>query len=69
MPDRLWTHQETAEFLRISPAALHQMNCKKTGPRSFRVGRYRRYNGSDVLEWLASRASVADVRGAVGQAS
>ena len=68
IPDRLWTHQETAEFLRISPATLHQMNYKKTGPRSFRVGRYRRYNSADVLEWLESRASVADARSVAGRA-
>jgi hypothetical protein len=66
--DRLWTHQETAEFLRISLATPHQMNYKKTGPRSVRVERYRRYEYSDVLEWLETRASTADVRRTVGRA-
>jgi hypothetical protein len=66
--DRLWTHHETAEFLRISLATPHQMDYKKTGPRSFRVERYRRYKPSDVLEWLESRASTADACPVVGRA-
>lgn len=66
--DRLWTHLETAEYLRISPATLHRMNYKKTEPRSFPVGRYRRYGCSDVLEWLESRASTANARSVAGRA-
>ncbi|HVA60197.1 MAG TPA: helix-turn-helix domain-containing protein [Mycobacteriales bacterium] len=52
MPDCLWTHQETAAFLRIPDATLHQLNYKGTGPRSFKVGRYRRYDPLDVAAWL-----------------
>jgi predicted DNA-binding transcriptional regulator AlpA len=60
LPSRLWTHQETAGFLRISPATLHDMNYKRTGPRSFKVGRHRRYDPRDVMIWLGERASDAD---------
>jgi predicted DNA-binding transcriptional regulator AlpA len=59
MPDRLWTHKETAAFLGLSPATLHDLNYKRTGPRSFKVGRYRRYDPRDVLAWLGERASDA----------
>jgi predicted DNA-binding transcriptional regulator AlpA len=52
---RLWTHEETAQFLGVSPATLHHMNYKRTGPRSFKVGRYRRYNPADVHAWLSER--------------
>lgn len=59
LPDRLWTHEETASFLGLSPATLHDLNYKRTGPRSFKVGRYRRYDPNDVLAWLGERASDA----------
>ena len=57
MPERLWPHVETARFLGLPPATLHQLNHKGTGPRSFRVGRHRRYDPSDVRLWLEGRAS------------
>lgn len=57
LPDRLWTHEETAGFLGLSTATLHDLNYKRTGPRSFKVGRYRRYDPRDVLAWLDERAS------------
>jgi predicted DNA-binding transcriptional regulator AlpA len=59
LPQRLWTHLETAEFLGISPATLHDLNYKRTGPRSFKVGRHRRYDPRDVQAWLGERASDA----------
>src|SRR5689334_17380041 len=39
LPAVMWTHEETAAFLKIPPATLHQMNSKRTGPASYRVGR------------------------------
>ena len=59
----LWTHQETAAFLGISPATLHDLNYKGTGPRSFKVGRHRRYAPGDVFAWLDRRASDAPSSG------
>jgi predicted DNA-binding transcriptional regulator AlpA len=53
----LWSHQETAEFLGIPAATLHQLNYKGTGPRSYKVGRWRKYDRADVQAWLESRAS------------
>ncbi|MEU8220900.1 helix-turn-helix domain-containing protein [Micromonospora taraxaci] len=57
LPERLWSHQQTADFLQIPAATLHQLNHKKTGPRSFKVGRHRRYDPRDVKTWLDTRAS------------
>lgn len=57
IPECLWTHKETATFLRLSEQTLHYMNHVGTGPRSYRVGRYRRYNPFDVMAWLDSKAS------------
>lgn len=57
LPDRLWTHAETADWLNITESSLHQLNHAKKGPRSYRVGRYRRYDPRDVQAWLNGRAS------------
>jgi len=57
MPERLWSHTETATFLQLSEQTLHYMNHVGKGPRSYRVGRYRRYNPLDVMAWLESKAS------------
>lgn len=53
----LWSLQQTAEFLGIPAATLYQMNHKRTGPRSFKVGKHRRYVREDVLAWLTTRSS------------
>lgn len=57
LPAQLWSHEKTAAFLDISESTLHQWNVKGTGPKSYKVGRHRRYNPRDVLLWLESRAS------------
>jgi predicted DNA-binding transcriptional regulator AlpA len=59
IPERLWNVEETARFLDLSVNTLYQHNHKKTGPRSYRVGRYCRYDPADVMAWLAEHASDA----------
>ena len=56
LPTRLWTLEETANFLAIPIATLYKLNHKRTGPRFFRIGRHCRYDPRDVREWLNSRA-------------
>jgi predicted DNA-binding transcriptional regulator AlpA len=56
IPDRLWTCSETAQFLGIQVSMLYQLNYKGTGPRFYRVGKYRRYKPGEVLSWLNSHA-------------
>jgi excisionase family DNA binding protein len=60
--DRLWTLQELAEFLGVPTQSIYQMNWKGTGPRSFKVGRHRRYDPRDVRQWLEARSSDAEDR-------
>lgn len=60
IPERLWSHEETASFLGIPETSLHQLNYRGTGPRSYKVGKRRRYKASDVLAWLETRASDRD---------
>jgi predicted DNA-binding transcriptional regulator AlpA len=41
--ERLWSLQETADFLGVPEATLYQWASRGIGPRSLRVGRHRRY--------------------------
>jgi excisionase family DNA binding protein len=59
-PERLWSVEETARFLGLPVATVYQHNHKKTGPRSYKVGRHRRYDPADVMAWLEAHASDAD---------
>jgi predicted DNA-binding transcriptional regulator AlpA len=49
---RLWTPKEVARFLGVPVATLYQWRYLGTGPRAFRVGRYLRYDPSEVWSWL-----------------
>lgn len=55
--DPLLSLQETARILGIPVRTLYQMNYKHTGPRSYKVGRYRKYDPADVKAWLQDRVS------------
>ncbi len=52
-----WSHSETAAYLGIPEATLHQMNYKGTGPRSYKIGRHRKYRPAEVDAWCEARAS------------
>ncbi len=52
-----WSHAETAEYLGIPEATLHQMNYKGTGPKSYKIGRHRKYRPADVDQWCEDHAS------------
>ncbi|MEZ0096008.1 helix-turn-helix transcriptional regulator [Streptacidiphilus sp. EB129] len=54
--ERLWSHNETAAYLGISASTLYQLNWKGRGPRSARIGKYRRYNPADVVSWVEDRS-------------
>jgi excisionase family DNA binding protein len=55
--DRLWSLPETAAFLGVPEATLYQWASRGTGPKSYRVGRFRRYKAGDVHAWLERQAS------------
>ena len=52
-----WSLNETAEYLGIPESTLHQLNYKGTGPRSYKIGRHRKYRPDDVMAWCEERAS------------
>lgn len=51
----LWTHQETAGYLRIEPDLLHHLVVLDRGPRCYWVGRHRRYEATGVRAWLLAQ--------------
>lgn len=56
--DRLWSHAEAAAYLGVPELTLHKWNSQGGDvPRSYRVGRYRKYRKVDLDAWLATRAS------------
>jgi excisionase family DNA binding protein len=52
----LWSHAETARYLGVPEATLHQWLYKGTGPRSYKVGRHRKYRPDEVEAWLEAHA-------------
>ena len=56
IPARLWSTQETANFLGIAISTLYQLTYKGTGPRCYKVGKYRRFKPLEVLAWLNAHA-------------
>lgn len=58
--ERLMTVEEVAEFLSVPVATLYQWRHKGTGPTAFRVGRFLRYDLSDVRDWLHAHAGARD---------
>jgi excisionase family DNA binding protein len=61
LPLRLWSSQETANFLGIALSTLYQLTYKGTGPRCYKVGKYRRFKPTEVLDWVNSNAVVRAV--------
>jgi excisionase family DNA binding protein len=56
VPDKLWTTQEVARFLGIGVNTLYQWTYKRTGPKTYKIGKYTRYKPSEVLDWLNRHA-------------
>ncbi|MGZ4746498.1 MAG: helix-turn-helix transcriptional regulator [Oryzihumus sp.] len=50
--DRLWTTEECAEFLGVTPQTLHQWRYVGKCPPAFRVGKYLRFDPDKVRQWL-----------------
>lgn len=52
----LATTEEVAEYLQVPVATLHQWRHKRTGPKASKVGRWLRYDWSDVDAWVKDQA-------------
>lgn len=59
-PEVLWSVEEVANFLQVPVNTLYQWRHKGTGPGAFRVGRFLRYDPSEVRNWLTATAGGSD---------
>jgi hypothetical protein len=62
-PPPLWTHQETAAYLRIDPGMLDRLVIVGAGPTRYWVGHHRRYDPAVVATWLARTCQPGHTRG------
>ena len=53
--ERLLTVEELADYLGVPIATLYQWRHRREGPPGFRVGRYIRYQRTDVEQWIRDR--------------
>jgi predicted DNA-binding transcriptional regulator AlpA len=60
--ERLWTHDETAAYLHISPWTLHHLCATGAGPQRYKIGKHRRYDPIEVRQWLRSRRFAGEAR-------
>ena len=53
----LWTVRDVSSYLGVPIATLYVWRHRGTGPRAYRVGRYLRYDRSEVRRWLDELAA------------
>ncbi|MDJ0953490.1 MAG: helix-turn-helix domain-containing protein [Acidimicrobiia bacterium] len=53
--DPLLTVQDLAAYLGVPATTIYAWRYRHEGPPGFRVGRYLRYQRSDVESWIAER--------------
>lgn len=51
---RLWTAQDVADYLGVPVRTLYDWRCGDYGPHARKVGRYLRYEPSEVRRWFDS---------------
>lgn len=58
----LWGAAETAAYLGIPVGTLYQWISRHQGPRSYKIGKHRRWRPAEVFAWLDTRASPPEGR-------
>jgi hypothetical protein len=54
-PDAFWGTEDVAAFLGVPSASVRYWAYVGTGPRSYKIGRRRKYKPSDVREWAEAQ--------------
>lgn len=57
MPETLWTAEECANYLRVPVKTLYEWRYHGRGPRAARVGRWLRYDPTQVRAWVSEQAA------------
>jgi len=55
LPDRYLTPDDIAEMFEVPKETVYQWRKKNTGPPSFRIGKYVRYDPADVRAYVTQR--------------
>lgn len=53
---KLWNMQVTCEYLGISRSKFYALIARGDGPPAYRVGGVRRYDPTEVEQWVRSQA-------------
>lgn len=61
-PTRLLSVEEVADWLQVPVATIYQWRYRGEGPLAIRVGRYLRFDPSDVSLWLKNRKAMSLVK-------
>ena len=52
--EQLWSIEQAAAFLKLSPKTLYGWRCRKYGPPSYRLGNKIRYRPTEIEAWVDS---------------
>lgn len=55
--EQFLTTEQVAEYLGVPAPSVRQWQYRGKGPRSYKIGRHRRYRMSDVDTWVEQQAS------------
>lgn len=55
--DRLWSAEDTSDFLGVPVGTLYQWRYRRIGPPAYKVGRHLRYDPAAVRTWLDGQAA------------
>lgn len=55
----LWSIEETSAYLGVAVKTLYQWRWQKSGPQSYRIGRYVGYGLAEVVAWVDQCALVS----------
>jgi excisionase family DNA binding protein len=55
LPVRLLSVQEVAELLQVPVKTIYQWRYRGEGPRPMRLGKYLRFDPTDVANWIEGR--------------
>jgi hypothetical protein len=55
-PDAFWGTEDVAAYLGVPPASVRYWAWQGTGPRSYKIGRRRKYKPSEVKAWAEAKA-------------
>jgi excisionase family DNA binding protein len=63
VPEALWSVNQLAGFLGVSPSTVYEWRGRGKGPAAYRLGKHLRFAPTDVAVWLAAQKDPAPPHG------